>query len=224
VFEQAESSEQLTQNGYVVVERFAVGTPSEKAFAFLGKIDSIEGLGSVQTLKPFHKDQALPNTYSGNFGTLEFPLHTDLAHWAQPPRFLALRCIRGATSVATQLLDGNSIIETLSCESLRKALVQPRRPLLNRRQLLRLAEPIQGSKKFILRWDGLFLTPASRCSEIIFEEVSQFLSREPTIDVHLKEPGDTLIIDNWRMLHGRSSIPENASQRQIDRAYLVEVL
>lgn len=34
-----------------------------------------------------------PNTYSGLFGLEEFPLHTDLAHWHSPPRYILLRVL-----------------------------------------------------------------------------------------------------------------------------------
>ena len=222
--EQSSFVDRLTQDGCILLTRFLPELSSDEAFARLGTVDRIEGLNPVQTLKPSRKAQPRPNTYSGNFGNLCFPLHTDLAHWAVPPRFVALRCILGASGVATQLLDGRSLIETIGIEALRRALVQPRRPLRNGRQLLCLLEPCKSGNDYILRWDSLFLTPASPCGERISSIVLKYLSHAPTIDVFLEEPGDTLIIDNWRVLHGRSSIPENASQRHIDRAYLAEGL
>ena len=214
----------LTQDGLILLTRFLPELSSEEAFARLGTLDRVEGLQPVQTLKPSRKDQTTPNTYSGNFGNLRFPLHTDLAHWAVPPRFIALRCILGAAGVATQLLDGRSLIETIGIETLRRALVLPRRPLRNGRQLLCLLEPYKSANNHILRWDTLFLTPASPCGERISSIVLEYFLHAPTIDVYLEEPGDTLIIDNWRILHGRSSIAENSSQRHIDRAYLAEAL
>ena len=35
--------------------------------------------------------------------------------------------------------------------------------------------------------------------------------------------GDTVILDNWRMLHGRSAVPEKYSDRMLQRAYLEEL-
>ncbi|TMA79802.1 MAG: hypothetical protein E6J74_40535 [Deltaproteobacteria bacterium] len=224
VVEQSNFVDRLTQDGCILLTRFLPELSSDEAFARLGMLDRIEGLNAVQTLKPSHKDQTTPNTYSGNFGNLCFPLHTDLAHWAVPPRYVALRCILGACGVTTRLLDGRLLIETIGIDALRRALVQPRRPLRNRRQLLCLLERCKSGTDHILRWDTLFLTPASPFGERISSIVLEYLSHAPTIDVYLEQPGDTLIIDNWRILHGRSSIPENASRRHIDRAYLAEVL
>jgi alpha-ketoglutarate-dependent taurine dioxygenase len=36
----------------------------------------------------------------------------------------------------------------------------------------------------------------------------------------LARAGDTLLIDNWRMLHARSSIPLGREDRIIERVYL----
>jgi hypothetical protein len=117
-------TEQLVTAGFAVIRRFMPGTSSIDAFASLGIVDQLEGLNSVQALKPYGTGEASPNTYSGNFGTNEFPLHTDLAHWAAPPKFLALRCVRGgAGGVATRIWDGKALIASVGVEVLRRALV-----------------------------------------------------------------------------------------------------
>nr|WP_281066390.1 TauD/TfdA family dioxygenase [Xanthobacter flavus] len=40
------------------------------------------------------------------------------------------------------------------------------------------------------------------------------------MSIALAHPGDTLIIDNWRMLHARSPIPPGREDRSIQRVYL----
>jgi alpha-ketoglutarate-dependent taurine dioxygenase len=39
-------------------------------------------------------------------------------------------------------------------------------------------------------------------------------------NVVLENTSDTLLIDNWRMLHGRSAIPDGGDGRIIERVYL----
>src|SRR5438105_6148313 len=56
---------------------------------------------TVQALRPRHIQEATRNRYSGHYGFGEFPLHTDIAHWGIPPRYLLLRCIMGTTDVLT---------------------------------------------------------------------------------------------------------------------------
>src|SRR5436190_12177740 len=130
----------VSQCGFAVIPDHAVGQPSRQAMARFGRILTLPGLAEVQVLEPREKARATPNTYSGNFGCGEFPLHTDLAHWSVPPRYLLLRCVVGADGVATRLLDGNDVIARVGRAALRRALVQPRRPLAGCRALLRLLD------------------------------------------------------------------------------------
>jgi hypothetical protein len=84
----------LETDGFVVFRGLWADAMSLEVADQLGIIDKVEGLATVQTLIPRKVSSSPPNTYSGNFGHAEFPLHTDLAHWALPPRYLLLRCIR----------------------------------------------------------------------------------------------------------------------------------
>src|SRR5438445_588509 len=101
----------LTSDGFILLKNIKLETSSLDVANQLGAVDKVEGLAAVQTLTPRSIDDSMPNTYSGNFGQAEFPLHTDLAHWARPPRYILLRCIRGTEHAKTRILDGNHLIE-----------------------------------------------------------------------------------------------------------------
>ena len=213
------TSEALAASGYAFMPRFAVGASAIEAASLLGCVDPVEGLDPVQTLVPRSRARAAPNTYSGIFGESEFPLHTDLAHWALPPRFLVLRCLFGSTSVGTRVLDGRELLDHFGASTLRRALVHPRRPMRNGKQLLRLLQCTDNSE-FCLRWDSVYLQPASKCGADVFNRIRAFL-RDPSVaEVTLANPGDTLVLDNWRCLHGRSGVPQTALDRYIERVYL----
>jgi len=213
-------TEALAINGYALLREYRPSVSSISAFEGLGIIDTVEGLSSIQQLTPKDMSDAPPNTYSGNFGTSGFPLHTDLAHWARPPRYLALRCIHGSADVATRLYDGRSLIAEFGVEALRMALVQPRRPMRNGKQLLRLLERADDSDTLRIRWDSLYLCSAAPVTREIFNRILDFLSQVKPIDIVLIHQGDTLIIDNWRVLHGRSPTALDAYSRHIDRTYM----
>jgi hypothetical protein len=216
-------NKEIAMHGYALVRSHRPGALSLDALSDLGQVDVVEGLNPIQTLVPREKSEALPNTYSGNFGVTEFPLHTDLAHWAIPPRYLALRCIRGVESVATRLLDGKFLMKRFGIDTLRTILVQPRRPIRNGKQLLQLLERVGTSSEFRLRWDSIYLKPASALSDELFADVLEFVTSLEPSEIFLLERGDTLIIDNWRYLHGRANAADSAKNRQIDRAYLVSI-
>jgi L-asparagine oxygenase len=213
-------AESLSLDGYILIRGFEPGNSSLGAFSRIGVVDSVEGLNTIQTLTPKDQKDAPPNTYSGNFGSAEFPLHTDLAHWAVPPRYLALRCIQGASNVATRLLDGRVLLREFGAGVLQMALVQPRRPMKNGKQLLRLLDTTVDVDLLRIRWDSLYLTPATRLANVVFVNICSFLATIKPHEVVLRDRGDTLIIDNWRWLHGRSSTEADSHSRHIDRAYL----
>jgi L-asparagine oxygenase len=216
-------AESIVMHGYALIHRHMSSSSSLEAFSAIGEIDTVEGMNSMQALIPQAVSEAPPNTYSGNFGTNQFPLHTDLAHWAIPPRYFALRCIKGSASVATKVLDGQTITNHFSVNLLRTVLVQPRRPMKNGKQLLQLLERCDSTVGFKLRWDSIYLRPATAHSAEFIANVLAFISHTQPHEFVLLERGDTLIIDNWRCLHGRTSVNSSARRRQIDRAYLRSV-
>lgn len=213
-------AEAVATNGYALVPGHRPDLTTVEAVSLLGTPLTLTGFSTVQELRPHEASDAAPNTYSGNFGVGEFPMHTDLAHWAVPPRYLVLRCIQGAAEVATGVIDGNILIEQFGTTLLRRTLVQPRRPIGNGKQLLRLMDRFDHCDAPVLRWDSIYLRPATAESETAFMLVSKHIASMVRDDVVLLAPGDTLVVDNWRMIHRRSPVPETAANRHIDRVYV----
>ncbi|PEQ11637.1 hypothetical protein B2G71_16075 [Novosphingobium sp. PC22D] len=172
--------------------------------------------GLVQTLVP--RAEAAPNSYSGIYGLDHFPFHSDLAHWRTPPRYLLLRCIRGFADVPTLMIDGHDLIDAITLDILARAIFKPRRPRDGSVSLMRLCEPVDNVMR--IRWDEVFLKPASRIGEFANLRVREWLSRCTPTAVSLAETHDTLLIDNWRMLHARSPILPGRENRAIERVYL----
>lgn len=210
----------VATNGYALIPGHRPDLATLEAVSLLGTPLTLAGFSTVQELRPHEASDAAPNTYSGNFGVGEFPMHTDLAHWAVPPRYLVLRCIQGAAEVATGVIDGNVLIEKVGTTLLRRTLVQPRRPIGNGKQLLRLMDRFDHCDAPVLRWDSIYLRPATAESETAFMLVSKHIASMVRDDAVLLAPGDTLVVDNWRMIHRRSPVPETAANRHIDRVYV----
>lgn len=172
--------------------------------------------GLVQKLVP--RAEAAPNSYSGIYGLDRFPFHSDLAHWRTPPRYLLLRCIAGFADVPTLMIDGHDLIDAVTLDILGRAIFKPRRPLDGSVSLLRLCEPVNDVVR--VRWDEVFLKPASRIGEVADLRVRGWLSTCTPTALSLAEMHDTLLIDNWRMLHARAPILPGRETRAIERVYL----
>jgi L-asparagine oxygenase len=220
---QAELASEVNANGFAFLPSHLPKRTTGDAVALLGMIEKLTGFNEIQELTPKKAADSPPNIYSGNFGYAPFPFHTDLAHWYMPPRFLVLRCIEGAPDVKTHIIDSISIIRSVGEENLRRALVQPRRPIEGNRFLLHILEPCSlANSRF--RWDTLFIVPSTDRSSRIFSAIKKCISEIKPLDFVLRRPGDTLIVDNWRMLHGRSAVHVSQCHRKIHRAYLSSLL
>jgi len=163
----------------------------------------------------------LQNVYSGNYGLGEFPLHSDLAHWANAPRYLMLRCIVPSNEVYTFLYNVQKIIENVGDITIQRALFKPRKKISGHISLLRFHEKHSGLDKY--RWDKLFIVPDNKEAQTIAKHLSNFTSENAELRCYYTAPGDTVIVDNWRMFHGRSSVPETGRDRLIERVYLSEI-
>ena len=214
-------AQRIRRDGFAFLDAYKPNLPTAKVAQILGHEIALPNVPDVQRLVPKPVVRSTPNSYSGNYGLGRFPLHTDLAHWARPPHYLLLRCVVGSPNVATHVLDGNALLDTIGQDDLWRALVRPRRPLNGRRELLRLLELVGA--RGLLRWDFLYIRPASDFGKAICDHVVDLLQVALPSSHYLTQPGDTLVIDNWRMLHGRSAITAPAENRLIERMYLGDV-
>lgn len=182
----------------------------------MGQLASVSKTGA-QSLRPSTRSEARPYSYSSTFGSDEFPLHSDFAHYRQPPRYILLRCAESGGNVGTTVLDARPVIEAVGALALRRALVVPRRKVQGRRSILRLLESDAASRLF--RWDRLFLEPASAAGASAFKQVDAILcAAGPTVVV--LERGEMLLIDNWNSVHGRTLVPHDARERHVERVFL----
>jgi L-asparagine oxygenase len=195
-------------------------TPSQEIAREVGRELVLDRPDTIDRLVP--KQRSGPNNYSGIYGLGEFPLHTDLAHWREPPRYLMLRCIRGYSSITTTVVDGMAVVKEVGASLLGRTLLKPRRPIKGEVPLFPLFRPAYGGRHPILRWDEVFIVPASSAGHTGSKLFKSAISSAPETTISLENPGDTLWLDNWRMLHGRSAIKDDQVDRIIERAYFGE--
>lgn len=211
----------VARDGFAFLKTSHPEVDSQEIAALAGCTLTFGRHGPVHRVVP--QSAAAPNTYSGIYGLNGFPLHSDMAHWRDPPRYMMLRCIQGHESVATVLADGFDVIDRAGEEKLTRALVKPRRRFNGSIPLLSIFRRSRHSLSSLLRWDEKFIVPASPAGEQGIQLVRKTLTQVKTMSVSLCDPGDTLWVDNWRMLHGRSAVSANQADRIIERAYLGEL-
>ncbi len=211
----------VAKDGYVLKKKWHPEASSDAIAAAIGHTLVLNQADAVHHIAP--KAEAGPNSYSGIYGLGRFPFHTDLAHCRMPPHYLMLRCVRGYASVCTDLIDGFALVERIGRSIMSRALVKPRRPLNGSTPLYSLYQPPTSSRDAMLRWDQVFILPASPAGEQGVTRVVEEIGSFPHIPISLVSPGDTVLIDNWRMLHSRSAISADQVDRVIQRAYFGEL-
>ncbi|SFH69818.1 hypothetical protein SAMN04487925_10153 [Bradyrhizobium sp. cf659] len=209
--------DRISRSGFVFLQNWMPELSTDQALSEHRAL-RFEAASRIHTIQP--SAEGTPNTYSGRYGLAAFPAHTDLAHWPEPPRYLWLRCLRGYDEVPTILFDGNRLIEQCGANLLSRSLVRARRPLAGRLHLMPLYLPSRNSAPARLRWDETYIVPASDVGVEGFTKMKAVIREQREILCPLSAPGDTLIIDNWRMLHARSVVPRHCGDRLIERAYL----
>lgn len=215
----------LKSDGFVLLKKWRPELDTHDVATAIGKPVDVRRLlqssniENVQTLIPKIPHASGANQYSGTFGLGEFPLHSDLAHWAEPPRYFLLRCSQGSSTTFTRLMKIDALITTIGKEQIRNAIFLPRKKSPG---VPRCALPMSFQRDGVLgiRWDRLFLTPFNRSAGIIADVIPRTEWGDCVQSIPLVERGDTLVIDNWRVLHGRSKVSAESRNRMLERIYL----
>jgi hypothetical protein len=207
---------ELSEFGFANLGIHRPDLPAEEAIARLGLVASACNRTPIERLRASEVGEKGLNTYGGNFGRDALPLHTDLAHWFRPPRYLVLRCDIPDARVPTNVLSSLDALAGLRPEIVARALFKPRRPLSGKVFLLRLVQ------NQIFRWDSLFLVASNREAETVREHARNEWGRRAK-NIVLAERGHTIVIDNWQALHGRGASPSSHRERVVHRAYLSEL-
>jgi alpha-ketoglutarate-dependent taurine dioxygenase len=164
----------------------------------LGEIIPGRGRQRVEHLVPRSASTAYAGSLSSQYGLAALPLHIDTAHWPTPCRYLVMACAAGGPQpTSTVLLDSRQIqlseTESAACD---RAL------FLIRNGRNSFYGSIRENGRPFLRIDPGCMSPLSTDGELAlcaFRTERQ----EATYYRHEWRGGEILVIDNWRVLHGR---------------------
>lgn len=191
------------------------GTDAAATVSDLGKLGDRLGTrvagraGALEeVIEPHGADDAHPRSLSVRYGLDALPFHTELSHRTRPCRYLLLGCIDpGSPAAATMLLDWRTL--GLSSEEL--DLLEGT-PVLVR----------SGRRSFystIIAPGGAFLRYDLGCLEAVDQRGRMALAfiedriAAASPQAHHWCRGDILIIDNWRVLHGRGPSDPGSGRR-----------
>lgn len=154
----------------------------------------------VEILTPLGCAEAKPSSPSRMFGLGAIPLHTDTAHWVEPCRYIILGCVApGSCGRRTMIADSLDLgIDSETRRNLRDCQF---RVLNGRRSFF---APVLGPNDSFLRFDQACMALVDARSRAALGVMSQAISDLPVETIDWFE-GRVLLMDNWRVLHGRTA-------------------
>jgi hypothetical protein len=179
----------------------------------LGEIVPGRSRQRVEHIFPQDARMAHAGSLSQQYGMAPLPLHTDTAHWTVPCRYLVMACAEpGPEPTPTILLDSRVVsltkCEAAACSSAVFLIRNGRRSFYG---------SITAQNRPFIRFDRGCMEPLSPNGAEIAGAFSQARNAGKTYR-HDWQRGDILVIDNWRMLHGRGIDNQTASGRLLLRA------
>ena len=210
-------SEQLLAMGWAKIPASANAEPLDAGLIAmanaLGKpVGCRAGRILVESLRPTIKERAKPSSLSRQYSTGTFPLHADTAHWTTPCRYVVLGCAdSGGADRATLLLDTSDLpFEDRERDRLYST---PFRVTNGRRSFF---STILSKKRPYIRLDPGCMSPVTPAGAQALATLSK--DKWATEVVRFQwSINDILIIDNWRVLHGRVASSEKDDTRELHR-------
>ncbi len=181
----------------------------------LGVVVSRQPHNPIETIFPRSLDGARPSSLSKVYGLAAFPLHTDTAHWTVPCRYVVLGCARiGRVDTPTVLVDAND--PSFSADE--RLLLRSSTFSIKNGGNSFYGSLIDGQRRFT-RFDPGCMLPVTESSRTAMHLYSMKRQSERVITYRWNEE-NVLIVDNWRMLHGRGNKTQADPLRRLLRVYV----
>lgn len=196
-------SQKINKDGWVIINHY-----SEELITLVENICSNLELEisfhNYKKLIPRDNKEASYFSLSSAYGLNDFPLHTDGAEYKIPPKFLVLRALANSPT-GTTIADAKTIQTNISaCNS--KWSVKTKDGIIN----TKLYETDNKYKIGYIRFNRLSM----KCIEGDKVYVSKAIDNLSTKIINWTI-NKTIIIDNWRVLHGRQQIREDEYDKRI---------
>lgn len=189
----------LSTRGYAELAEVEDAEHALRATDMLGRVIPLNGQ-AIQVLVPKDKDATISNSFSKRHGRSFFPLHTDTAFWAEPARFVVLFA-RTKSQTATRILTLQQTRELM-------AVARRNNPIFLRQTINGpiYSHPWIDDRGCCTLYDPCYMSPANRAAE----EFEAAALESATHATRFTWTGTrALVIDNWRVLHGRDDCSDN---------------
>lgn len=206
----------MDKKGVVEIESNSTDNELISIASAVGDIVEHPNGQTVFTLTPKTSKNTVKGTFSNRFGFNEFPIHTDTAFLPKPVRYVLFHTV-GKSTCDTTLVNINQILDCLTSKEL--SLLERAVFVVKTNQTSFYASLFFGNNsKEGFRYDPTCMSPTNKSAKKIEPILQNVLAK--IVPYNITWSGNkTVIIDNWKSLHGRSAIG-NDTERQLKRIYI----
>ena len=179
----------------------------------LGEIAPGRGGALIERIVPHERECAYEGSLSSQYGLESIPLHTDTAHWSVPCKYVVIACAEtGPKSTPTILFDSAQAVLTMREANACKSAVF----LIRNGKRSFYGSIAQRGRPFV-RLDSGCMTPQGADGDVAINALNAN-RQSAAIHRHNWTVGDVMIINNWRVLHGRGNAERTEQGRILLRA------
>lgn len=172
----------------------------------------------IDRLSPKNSENSYKNSLSRTYGLDSFPLHSDTAYFKIPVRYILLYCKNPGTGERPSYLYDASLLLNIH-DDMRFKLSNTIFKVVNGRNSF--LSTIYNSDSNFFRFDKNCMKSTDSEGDELLNEIDSLVQENDIKKIAWSE-GDLLIIDNWRLLHGRGSSQSEDSERLLYRLSIRE--
>lgn len=204
----------LQTNGWVEIENISSDKDLLKLSNELGQIIPQHGGQLIYKLSPSNGKNSVRGSFSNIHGFGSFPLHTDTAFWSVPVRYILLSSIY-PSSCNTILTNSHLMLnqfESKDRENAKRAIFKVRTSHSQFYSTLIFNE----KKDTGIKYDPACMFPVNKYAIAFVQKIKEI--EMPIVEIKWKGT-NSLVIDNWKIFHGRNAafIDE---KRELKRIYI----
>lgn len=198
----------LKDKGWLILSDFE--EPLEKANIML-----CENLGCEvkkvkhEILQPKKSSNATHFSLSSKYGLDDFPLHTDGAQYPIPPKYIVLRA-KVNSETGTTIANAQLLKELSQWKEIENTTWIVKSEVGNIYTSIFDKQIVEGYE--VLRYNKQIMKCLNKKIKSEWAELA--IQNLPTETIYWKR-NTTLIIDNWRLLHGREKVKDQNYQNRI---------
>lgn len=206
----------LNENGWIEFRSGSTDSELISIASGIGKIIRHPNGEDIFELKPKLENESLLGTFSNKHGLKKFPFHTDTAFYKKPARYILMHSVE-SNNCDTTILRKIDFWDSLTVSD-KKNAERAIYLLKTNNEKFYTSLIFKENNEYGIKYDPTCMSPFNKYAKEFDQNFQKIINEIEPISIKWSK-GKTLIIDNWKNLHGRKSA-EKDTTRVLKRIYI----